>query len=123
MFKSGPDVTMASRTGQPNLNPPSEGVGGESLMVPSPGSLSVSGTATAGAPVTTVPTAPGAASVPGTSQPAGAGEKISATDPAKPLDITQKSKADLEKEKKEKEKKEKESSSKKKKGLRRLIPW
>jgi hypothetical protein len=61
--------------------------------------------------------------VPTSSQPAGADAKPSATDSAKPVDITQKSKADLEKEKKEKEKKEKESSSKKKKGLRKLIPW
>jgi len=59
--------------------------------------------------------------VPTSSQPAGADAKPPATDPAKPVDITQKSKADLEKEKKEKEKKE--SSSKKKKGLRKLIPW
>jgi outer membrane protein assembly factor BamD len=120
MFKSGPDVTTASRTGQPNLNPPSEGIGGESLIS---GNLSVSGTTTGGTPVTTVPTAPGATSVPTTSQPAGADAKPPATDPAQPVDITQKSKADLEKEKKEKEKKEKESSSKKKKGLRKLIPW
>jgi len=120
MFKSGPDVSNSARVGKPNLTPPSEGLGGESLIS---GNLSVSGSATGSAPVTTVPTAPGAASVPSSSQPAGADAKPSATDPAKPVDITQKSKADLEKEKKEKEKKEKESSSKKKKGLRRLIPW
>ncbi len=114
MLKSGPDVTNSARVGKPNLNPPSEGMAGESLVT---GNLSVTGTATGGAPVTTVPTAPGAASVPG------ADAKPPATDPAKPVDITQKSKADLDKEKKEKEKKEKESSSKKKKGLRKLIPW
>ncbi len=121
MLKSGPDVTNSARTGKPNLSPPSEGIGGESLIAGNPGNLSVTGTATGGAPVTTVPTAPGATSVPTSSQPAGADAKPPATDPAKPVDITQKSKADLEKEKKEKEKKE--SSSKKKKGLRKLIPW
>jgi outer membrane protein assembly factor BamD len=123
MLKSGPDVTTAARTGKPNLNPPSEGLGGESLVS---GNLSVSGTATGtapGNPVTTVPTAPGAASIPASSKPGETSAQPPATDPAKPLDITQKSKADLEKEKKEKEKKEKESSSKKKKGLRKLIPW
>jgi outer membrane protein assembly factor BamD len=121
MLKSGPDVTNSARAGKPNLNPPSEGLGGESLIS---GNLSVSGTATGGAagnPVTTVPTAPGAPSVPASSQPGGTSAKPTATDPAKPVDITQKSKADIEKEKKEKEKKE--SSSKKKKGLRKLIPW
>jgi hypothetical protein len=65
--------------------------------------------------VTVVPTAPGAAS--------DTSAKTDSATPAKPVDITQKSKEDLEKEKKEKEKKEKESSSKKKKGLRKLIPW
>jgi outer membrane protein assembly factor BamD len=122
IFKSGPDVTTAARAGAPNLNPPSEGMSGESLVS---GNMSVSGTATgaSGEPVTTVPTAPGAAGVPASSQPGEAGTKPSPADPAKPVDITQKSKEDLEKEKKEKEKKEKESSSKKKKGLRKLIPW
>lgn len=119
MFRSGPDVTVAARAGQPNLNPPSESMGGESL-IPG-GNLSVTGTATgaAGEPGTTVPTAPGAALSPAP-QPAAAGAQPAASNP---VEITDKSKKDLEKEKKEKEKKEKESSSKKKKGIRKLIPW
>lgn len=122
MFKTGPDVTVAARAGKPNLNPPSESMAGDSLI--SGGNLSVSGTATgaAGEPVTTVPTAPGAALSPAP-QPAAAGAQPSASTPAKPVEITEKSKKDLEKEKKEKEKKEKESSSKKKKGIRKIIPW
>ncbi|MBI1738645.1 MAG: outer membrane protein assembly factor BamD [Acidobacteria bacterium] len=121
MFKTGPDVTTAAHAGKPNLNPPSEGMAGESLIS---GNMSVSGTATGGAgdPVSTVPTAPGAAATTTTPPPA-TGSQPPVPDPAKPVDITQKSKKDLEKEKKEKEKKEKESSSKKKKGLRKLIPW
>jgi outer membrane protein assembly factor BamD len=123
MFKSGPDVTTAAHSGKPNLSPPSEGIGGESLIAGSPANMSVSSTTAGGAHVTTVPTAPGATSMTPPSQPAGADTKPPATDTSKPVDITQKSKADLEKEKKEKEKKERESSSKKKKGLRKLIPW
>jgi outer membrane protein assembly factor BamD len=116
IFKSGPDVTTAARAGTPNLSPPSESMGGDSLTAGT-GGMSVTGTASGatGDAVTVVPTAPGAAGE--------ASAKPPSSDPAKPVDITQKSKADLEKEKKEKEKKEKESSSKKKKGLRRLIPW
>lgn len=120
MFKSGPDLTAAAHSGKPNLNPPSEAMAGESLLSGA-GNLSVTGTATgtSGEPVSTVPTAPGATSAPAKAGEAGA-NPASGT-PAKPVDITKKSKADLEKEKKEK--KEKESSSKKKKGLRKLIPW
>ncbi len=124
MFKSGPDVTAAPHTGKPNLNPPSEAMGSESLV--SGGNMNVvPGTTTSapGAPVTTVPTAPGAASST-TPAPSTNEAQPPAADPSKPAVGPEKSKADLEKEKKEKEKKEKESSSKKKKkGLRKLIPW
>ena len=116
IFKGGPDITAAARSGPPNLTPPSDMMGGESLNKPNQ-EMNLSGSVAPGGgnAVTVVPTAPGAAS--------DTSAKTDSATPAKPVDITQKSKEDLKKEKKEKEKKEKESSSKKKKGLRKLIPW
>lgn len=116
IFKAGPDVTVAARAGSPNLTPPSDMMGGESLNAANK-ELNLSGSVAPGSgnAVSVVPTAPGATSE--------STSKTDAATPAKPVDITQKSKEDLEKEKKAKEKQEKESSSKKKKGLRKLIPW
>jgi outer membrane protein assembly factor BamD len=121
MFKTGPDVTSAARVGKPNLNPPSEAMASESLVAGQ--NLSVTGTATSpgGEPVTTVPTAPGAAA--SSPQPSATGAQPASSESTPPSVVTEKTKEQLEKEKKEKEKKEKESSSKKKKGLRKLIPW
>ena len=114
IFKAGPDLTAAARSGPPNLTPPSDLMGGESLNAANREmNLSGSVAPNSGNAVTVVPTAPGATS-----------ESTSKTDdatPAKPIDITQKT--DEAKKKEEEEKKKKESSSKKKKGLRKLIPW
>ncbi|MBI1749038.1 MAG: outer membrane protein assembly factor BamD [Acidobacteria bacterium] len=124
MFKTGPDVTSAARAGKPNMTPPSEAMGGESLVAG--GNLSVSGSkatggaATPGGPVSTVSTAPGAAS-PSTSQPSAAQPQPPAPESVKPAGTSEKSTKDAEKAKKEKEKKE--SSSKKKKGIRKILPW
>jgi outer membrane protein assembly factor BamD len=145
MFKSGPDVSMAARAGQPNLNPPGESTSPTDVLTPG-GTSTVGGTSGGTRSTVGVETVtPGA---PATSNPPAKASGTPATEPkpeVKPMnkkeaearrkqeeglrkkeaeakkkqEEEQKKKAEAEKKKKEEE----ESSSKKRKGLRKLIPW
>jgi len=143
MFKSGPDVSTAARTGEPNLNPP--GATPSATQVLTPGGnfgLTMSSatgrtsagveTATPGAPPTaTPPPTTDSAAQPSTGTP----PKVDPTakvDPKKEAAAKKKlekekkkleDEAKKKKEQEEKKKKKEESSSKKKKGLGKLIPW
>ncbi|HEX2714863.1 MAG TPA: outer membrane protein assembly factor BamD [Candidatus Acidoferrales bacterium] len=141
IIRTGPDVSMAARSGKPNLNPPSENAANVETLKPG-GQTTVGGTGAAGSAVgnstiieTVKPGSPGA-TLPNNSQtPADTAATASAartrppapenppqTDPsspaAKPADTNAKAGSD-----KKDDKKKKESSSKKKKGLRKIIPW
>jgi outer membrane protein assembly factor BamD len=124
ILRSGPDVSSAARTGQPNLEPPPDGFA-ESLK-PS-GDFSVqggaaggSGTGATGSPgVEVVPPgkASSAANTNAGSQPAETKKDEEKKDPKKD------DKKKDEKKKQDAKKKPDESSSKKKKGFRKLFPW
>lgn len=128
MFKSGPDVSPAAQTGQPNLKPPSEPVSPRQTLTPARPNLDIEvqpGSNTGG-------TSSGSSATDGnagnpSANPASAG--ATTTDPSKvDLKDAEKKKKEDEKKKKEQEKekkKQEESSSKKKKktGLGKLIPW
>jgi outer membrane protein assembly factor BamD len=133
MFHGGPDVSMAARTGNPTLTPPSEAYSTETLTPG--GKLNVGGgtggqtgsntavvetvapgspasTATSGNSPNTSPAAPSTENSPKADAPS--------TDAAKASDPDKK---DDDKKDDDKKSKKKESSSKKKKGLRKIIPW
>jgi len=120
MFKSGPDVSMAARVGEPNLSPPGEPTSPTQVLRPG-GDLSI-GVVTPGGSFTP---AEGNSAASGNSDPkAATGE--SSTDPKPPLPNKAEEKDKKKKDdakKKEEKKKPEESSSKKKKGLRKIIPW
>jgi hypothetical protein len=126
MFRTGPDVTSAARAGPPNLEPPSEAMGGETLRAGLGMSVSggvASGGAAAGGSAPTAPAAPSGSTGVNVENTSGtADSKPASAEASKPMDPKEAKKL-AEKKKKEEEKKEKESSSKKKKGLRKLIPW
>ncbi len=128
LFKGGPDVSTAARSGKPNLEPPAEPVG-VSQTLTAGGNLSVGvatpggttgGTGSTGSSGSTqaegtTSSAPNAEGQPNPEKPA--------TDAASTKDLPQVTDKDKKKQEEEKKKKEKESSSKKKKGLRKIIPW
>jgi len=139
ILKTGPDVSMAARVGQPNLTPWTEPTsplqaltagGNLAVSVVGPGGASASA-AGVPAPATSPAAAAGSSPSEGNSPPTS-----SATDvPAKPQDAPanaqlasdssnpQDADKDKKNDDKKKKKDEKDSSSKKKKGLRRIIPW
>jgi len=133
LIKTGPDVSKAARSGEPNLTPPGEAASVEVLkpsgVTVAAGSSSggASGSAvvvetvpagsSGGAPASSPP--PTAANPPKTDQAAAEPKPAEASTAADKASATDKKEAD----KKEDKKKNKESSSKKKKGLRKIIPW
>jgi outer membrane protein assembly factor BamD len=127
MFKTGPDVSMAARTGKPNLEPPEEPVSAKQAMTPPgggnmtvgvlpPGGSTEGGSSSAEG---TTSTSPDPEAKPSPEKPAA--DAAAVKDLPQATDKNQKK--EEEKKKKEEEKKKKESSSKKKKGLRKIIPW
>jgi len=133
MFHGGPDVSMAARTGNPTLTPPSEAYSTETLtpggklsvgggagsqtgsntaVVETVAPSSPAGTAASGNSPNTSPATPSTENPPKADQPSTEGQ---AADPAKA--------SDADKKDDDKKSKKKESSSKKKKGLRKIIPW
>ena len=137
MFKTGPDVSRAALSGDPNLAPASETVAGTETLTPG-GKQTIgvaSGTGRNTALVETVtPGSPGSSSSTGSTpeaQPPAAGtENPPNTDPSSPEAKPGEARSETdgskppEKDKKGDDKnKKKESSSKKKKGLRKVIPW
>lgn len=121
LFKTGPDVSTAARTGKPNLEPPAEPVSAAQTLRAG-GDLSV-GVVTPGGTAGTSggSQAEGTSSTGGNAESQPNAEKSSAEAATK--DLPQATDKNKKKQEEEKKKKEKESSSKKKKGLRRIIPW
>jgi outer membrane protein assembly factor BamD len=137
MFHGAPDVSMAARTGQPTLTPPSETY----TEVLTPGGKTNVG-ASGGNPMGGN-TAVVATITPGSSNSASAAPASTETQPAAAVGAESAPKTDAssnnappsadasatsdqdkkDAEKKDADKKKKESSSKKKKGLRKIIPW
>ncbi len=132
IIKSGPDLSNAARTGSPNLNPPGEAPGTQTLSRGGQNTVVVNGVGTStnsSLPVQTVTAGGGA---PGSTDPSepvqGTAENAPSPDvapDAKPTDGSEllPNHADASARKKAQNAKEAESSSKKKKGLRRLIPF
>ena len=123
LFKGGPDVSTAARTGKPNLEPPTEPVGASQTLTAG-GNLSV-GVATPGG------TTGSSGSTQAEGTPSSTPSTESQPNPEKPAtdtaststkDLPQVTDKNKKKQEEEKKKKEKESSSKKKKGLRKIIP-
>ncbi|MGH9774598.1 MAG: outer membrane protein assembly factor BamD [Candidatus Acidiferrales bacterium] len=147
ILRSGPDVSAAARTGQPNLNPPADVTSATEVLQPGAGavgSIGSGGGSTAGSSVAveTVPsgsapagtsTPPANANPPGASgTPNGTGDATAAPNPSVPTagrgsntppaaGTTAASGKPAAPDSSTKNKKE--SSSKKKKGLRKIIPW
>ena len=132
MFRSGPDVSMAARSGKPTLTPASEVASATQSISPG-GTLAVgaSGAGSSAVVETVTPGSPGSTAAP--ASPAGTPPAPAASEnPSNPAANSADAKSDTEaskpsdKDKKENDKKadkKKESSSKKKKGLRKIIPW
>ncbi len=141
MFKGGPDVSAAARTGKPTLTPPSESYSVETITPTGKLNVGAGGGSTAGgnaAVVATVsPGTPGSTAAnpnPTTTPPAAtnpenpskADAPSSESQPSPDASKASEDKKDSDKkgdDKKGDSKKKKESSSKKKKGLRKIIPW
>ena len=120
MLKTGPDVSMSARTGDPNMSPPSEPTSGVQILTPGGTStVGANGGSSAGVAVQTVTPMPQntAASTSPVAVPTGAAKAKKDEEEKDPDRAAKKKKAEEEKKKKE------ESSSKKKKGIRRIIPW
>ncbi len=112
IMSSRPDTARAARTGEPNLEPPSETTATMQALTPSQDFSVQGGSAAGGSPGAGVaPAASGRTNDPG----ATAGTATSDV----PLRVDPKT----GEKKGDKKKDEKESSSKKKKGLRKIIPW
>jgi len=151
ILKTGPDVSMASRAGKPNLNPPSESPAALETLTPS-GQTAIVGQGVGNStgsnstvietvkPGSPAPPLPNSTPAPGSSsgassasssatQPVAAGtENAPKADPSAPgaqpnADASKPADASQNSDKDKKDDKKKESSSKKKKGLRKLIPW
>jgi len=131
LFKSGPDVSMAARTGKPNMTPPSETVSsGQVLAGGSPGSSIVVETAPSGGAAAAAPSSGAAAKpdAPG-AEPPKASPELPAR--AEPKSAAKKSEEEKKAEEKKKEEERKAEEKKKKepkkpsekKGFRKLIPW
>lgn len=116
MFKSGPDVSVAAKSGKPQMDPPAE-PGGE-VLVPVGNTITAAPAGTAPAAVTGgtagSPTAGGNAAT----NPTAANEN---SNPRPELPNSKESEEKKRKQEEEKKKKEQESSSKKKK--KRLWPF
>jgi outer membrane protein assembly factor BamD len=119
MFKSGPDVSMAARTGEPNMNPPVESTATFQSLGGGGGNFSVGvGGVTPGGSASG-----GGSSGASTAETSEGKTATAATGEAKASDLPQRVDPKTGKQKDGKKKDGKESSSKKKKGLRKIIPW
>ena len=143
MIKTGPDVSMAAHSGQPDLNPPAEPTAATDVLRPGAPAPSISaggGGAGNAVSVETVPASSNGnaasstdpAATGGNPPPAGTEPPASGNPPAVgPPGTNAPAAASAETDsansstdpKKDDKSKTKESSSKKKKGLRKLIPW
>jgi outer membrane protein assembly factor BamD len=111
IMRSGPDVSMSARVGQPNMSPPSEAPAESLVASPNLGT----GAGTGGGSNIVVDTATGK-----TTQEVEPGSTSASSDKVNEAKASPQQKG--AKEVKENQK-VKESSSKKKSGLRKLIPW
>src|SRR5262249_19783721 len=138
MLRSGPDVSMAARTGNPTLTPASETYAatetlkstGDKMNLGGGGSRGSGGstvvveTVSPGSPASTA-SAPPVQANSETAPKADASSTASKVLPASSdaAKAPEQDKKDATQNKKEDDKKGKESSSKKKKGLRKIVPW
>jgi outer membrane protein assembly factor BamD len=135
LLKTGPDVSMAARTGQPNLNPPNEPTSATEVLKPgsgTPGSVGASGGSGSGSSVAVETISPGSSSsstsggnASTTDAGASASGSSAATDnsPAAGATTAPANGSAASPSNSSDPNSKKESSSKKKKGLRKLIPW
>ncbi len=137
VLKTGPDVSMAARTGQPNLNPPSEPTSATEVLKPgsgAPGSVGTGGsgsgssvaveTVSAGSSSSsTSSTSGGNASTTDTGAPASGSSAATDNSSAAGATTAPATGSSANPSNSSDPNSKKESSSKKKKGLRKLIPW